>query len=274
LRAILRGIKENAIKEFTNFSRKKQNNFSWVFFSASLLIQLVYISGMNDEQKHAMAKDVLSSELKKRLYLYSFIFLIVLSVVDLLIFIIDLIVDAQDSAARMPSLICSYLGIAFAAIALFLMAILSALYFVKPDEDVGSDRIRAVSRIRITIRGFGLAAGVTFIISSALGLAGGSDKPLNLFNRGWGIAIAVLEGLMFIYALWHDAWIRENPEKFMTPVFPAKSKGETPAERPQTSEAPKAEVPDKKDEAIEVEAHYQKPAQLTHEEKKKKTTKK
>ena len=91
---------------------------------------------MDDEHKHAMAKDILSSEIKKRLYLYSYIFLIVLTVVNLLLFIICLIVDGQEAASRAPSLVASYVGIAFAVINLFLIAILSALYFVESGERV------------------------------------------------------------------------------------------------------------------------------------------
>jgi hypothetical protein len=235
----------------------------------------VYIRGMNDDQKHAMAKDILSSELKKRLYLYSYIFLIVLSVVDLVIFIIALVVDAQDSASRMPSLICSYVGIAFAVINLFLIAILSALYFVQPDDEVSFARIKAVNHLRVALRAFGLASGVTLIVSSFLGLAGGSDKPFNTFAKGWGIAITAIEGVMFIYALWHNAWIRENPEKYTTPVYPLKGEEKTtkaPAKKEEKEPVSKEKSIAPETEVVEVEAHYQKPAQITHDDKTKKNS--
>lgn len=238
---------------------------------------LVYIRGMNDDQKHAMAKDILSSELKKRLYLYSYIFLIALSVVDLILFIIALVVDAQESSSRMPSLVCSYVGIAFSVIALFLIAILSALYFVRPDDEVSFARIKAVNHIRVALRAFGLAAGLTLIVSSFLGLAGGSDKPFNAFAKGWGIAIAAIEGTMFIYALWHNAWIRENPEKYTTPVYPIKGEDKAtkaPAKKEEKEAASKQETLLPKADVVEVEAHYQNPAQISHKNKTKKKSKK
>lgn len=224
-----------------------------------------------------MAKDILSSELKRRLYLYSYIFLIALSVVDLILFIIALAVDAQDSASRTPSLVCSYVGIAFSAIALFLIAILSALYFVQPADGVSFARIKAVNHLRVALRAFGLAEGVTLIVSSFLGLAGGSDMPFNAFAKGWGIAITAIEGIMLIYALWHDAWIRENPEKYLTPVYPLRGEGEAPKapakkEEKQAASKPEALLP--KTGVVEVEAHYQNPAQIGHKDKAKKKSRK
>lgn len=223
-----------------------------------------------------MAKDILSSEIKKRLYLYSYIFLTVLTVADLLLFIICLIVDGQEAASRTPSLIASYVGVAFAVINLFLIAILSALYFVESGEQVSMARIKAVNGIRVALRAFGLGAGITMIVSSSLGLAGGADKPLSVFIKGWGVAIAAIEGIMTIYALWHNAWIRENPEKYTTPVYPLKE------QKQEASPAKKADAPsnknptitkEEKPDVIEVEAQSSKPLSLPHEDKKKKKQK-
>jgi hypothetical protein len=238
----------------------------------------VYINGMNDEQKHAMAKDILSSEIKKRLYLYSYIFLILLTVADLLLFIICLIVDGQEAASRTPSLAASYVGIAFAVINLFLIAILSALYFVESGEQVSLARIKAVNGIRVALRVFGLGAGIAMIVASSLGLAGGADKPLSVFIKGWGITIAAIEGIMTIYALWHNAWIRENPEKYTTPVYPLKESKQTEsaptkkAAAPSQGANPSLSSPDQSN-VIEVEAQDNKPLALSHKEKKKKKQK-
>ena len=232
---------------------------------------------MDDEHKHAMAKDILSSEIKKRLYLYSYIFLIVLTVVNLLLFIICLIVDGQEAASRAPSLVASYVGIAFAVINLFLIAILSALYFVESGERVSMARIKAVNGIRVALRAFGLGAGITMIVASSVGLAGGADKPLSVFIKSWGIAIAAIEGIMTIYALWHNAWIRENPEKYTTPVYSLKETKQAEPSPVKKDATPAQENPSlssqRKPEAIEVGVHDQKPLSLSHKEKRKKKRK-
>src|SRR5574344_938880 len=112
--------------------------------------EMVYIGGMNNEEKHQVVKDVISEEVKRRLYLYSYIALIVLSVVDILFVAISLIIDGQkgDHAASMAA---SYVALAFGVICLIFLAILSALYFVQPEETT-SKRIHAVGLFRILIR--------------------------------------------------------------------------------------------------------------------------
>ena len=231
---------------------------------------LVYISDMNDDQKRAMAKETVSSEIKKRLYLYSYIFLIVLTVAQLLLFVISLVVDGQEADSRLASLICGYVGIALAVINLVLIAILSALYFVRSENEASFARIKAVNHIRVALRAFGFGAGVTMIISAYLGLAGGGDKPWNAFIKGWGIAIAAIEGIMMIAALWHEAWIRENPEKYITPVYPLKTQTAAKREPAPASKEKTAETINAHPEVLEVEAHYQTPPQLTNKTKKKK----
>jgi len=210
---------------------------------------------MNEQQKHQLVKETISAEVKKKLYLYSFIALLALSIIDILFAAISLVMDANLGTNQQSSMICSYVALGFAGVNLLLLAILSALYFVAPDEEPSLKRIHAVSLLRVIIRFVYLACGIVMLVSTYVGLAGGSDKPWTGFIRGWSIVLIVIEGLMALYALWKNAWIKENPERYLTPVYPLTKK--TTSSRKVQPQEKKKETPNPKtiaqDNAIEVE---------------------
>jgi hypothetical protein len=228
---------------------------------------LVYINeAMNEEQKHQFAKDVIASEMKKRLYLYSYIALIVLAFLAILFAAISLVVDAQLSSNQQPSMACSYVALSFSGLGLIFIAILSALYFVDPSESATPSRIKAVSFFRVAIRFCNLASGLTMMVSSFVGLAGGSEKGWNSFIKGWGIALLVIEGLMFLYELWKLAWIKENPERYLTPVYPVAKRSAAEPAKKATSTKPL----EKKDDVIEVEEAHPAPKEIPQKKNDKK----
>ena len=119
----------------------------------------------------------------------------------------------------------------------------------------GETLFHAVSLLRVIIRFVYLACGIVMLVSTYVGLAGGSDKPWTGFIRGWSIVLIVIEGLMALYALWKNAWIKENPERYLTPVYPLTKK--TTSSRKVQPQEKKKETPNPKtiaqDNAIEVE---------------------
>lgn len=227
--------------------------------------EMVYIGGMNNEEKHQVVKDVISEEVKRRLYLYSYIALIVLSVVDILFAAISLIIDGQkgDHAASMAA---SYVALAFGVICLILLAILSALYFVQPEETT-SKRIHAVGLFRILIRFAGLFCALGLLSASFLGLSDGNTS-WTYFVRGWAIAVTAIEGLMCLYELWKSAWIKENPERYLTPAYPlVKSASSSTPSAPKETRKP---LEEKSDPVIEVEEKHPEPKAIPSPKKKKK----
>jgi uncharacterized PurR-regulated membrane protein YhhQ (DUF165 family) len=90
------------------------------------MMKKVYIEGMNNEEKHQFAKDIVAAEVKNRLYLYSYIALIVLALADVLFPAISLIVDSTASS-RDSSMALSYVALGFSVVALIMLAILSAV---------------------------------------------------------------------------------------------------------------------------------------------------
>jgi hypothetical protein len=229
----------------------------------------VYIEGMNNEEKHQFAKDIVAAEVKNRLYLYSYIALIVLALADVLFPAISLIVDSTASS-RDSSMALSYVALGFSVVALIMLAILSALYFVQPDE-VSEKRIHAVGILRILLRFVGLFCGVALLTSSYLGLGGGASG-WTYFVRGWGIALCVIEGVMSLFELWKNAWIKENPEKYLSPAHPlstveAKNPAPTKKEtaQPQAAAKPIAQ----EDKIIEVEEAHPEPKQIASKKKRK-----
>jgi hypothetical protein len=229
----------------------------------------VYIGGMNNDERHQVVKDIVSAEIKSRLYLYSYIALIVLAFVDVLFPAISLIVDSTGSD-RGASMAASYVALAFAIVALVMLAILSALYFVQPDE-VSPKRIAAVGILRILLRFVGLACGIALLTSSYLGLGGG-NAGWTYFVRGWGIAFSIIEGIMSLFELWKNAWIKENPEKYLSPAYPVgkvEPKPEAPAKRnPAKAEAPKASLA-KEEPVVEVEEAHPEPKEIASKKKRK-----
>jgi hypothetical protein len=216
-------------------------------------------------------KDIVAADVKSRLYLYSYIALVLLSIADVLFPSISLIVDSNTSGAdRTASMATSYVALAFAVIALILLAILSALYFVQPDE-VSERRIHAVGLFRILLRFVGLFSGVALLTSSYLGLAGGAGG-WNYFVRGWGIALCVIEGTMSLFELWKNAWIKENPEKYLSPASPVQ-KSETRMTSPAKKEAEKPVSPQQEiapeEKIIEVEEAHPEPKRIPSSKKRK-----
>jgi hypothetical protein len=186
---------------------------------------------MNEEQKNRLIKETLSAEVKKRLYLYSYIALIVLSFCAVLFAAISLIVDANVGGNQQPSMICSYVCLGFAVVSLILLSVLSAFYFVNP-EDASLARIHGVSLLRVLIRFTLFASGIAMMSSSFLGLGGDNGLSWRGFARGWGITLLAIEGIMFVFSLWKNAWIKENPERYLTPVYPLAKKKPAPASKP------------------------------------------
>lgn len=205
---------------------------------------------MNDQEKHQIVRDTLSEDLKKRLYLYSYIFLIVLAVVAILLSGINLIVDSSASSDRSANQIATYVAIALAVVSLVMIAWLSALYFVQGDE-VTPGRIKAVGVLRILLRLLNALTGIAFMVC---GFLTGDKKGWDNFYQGWGIGIAVVEGILFLYEIWKYLWIQENPQRYATPSYVAAPNDLAPKKEPSPARkpaAPKKEIPDSK--VIEVE---------------------
>jgi len=226
---------------------------------------------MNEEQKHQLIKDTLSAEVKKKLYLYSYIGLLLLAIINILFAAISLVLDSNLSSDQHASMICSYVALGFAGLNLLFLAILSAFYFVQGDEEPSLKRIRGVSLLRIFVRFVNLGVGVSFLVSTYLGLAGGSEKWWNAFIRGWSIVLIVIEGLMFLYALWKNAWIKENPERYLTPVYPLSEKTTSLKKKESNVPAKKAAAKNKtialKNDVIEVPVEPSETKRLPSEKK-------
>jgi hypothetical protein len=106
---------------------------------------------MNDEQKHAMAKDILSSARRSR---NVFTFIPIFSSLSLqrgrsspdFHLVLDCRCPGSRQRTAFDDLLASYVGIAFAVInLLFLIAILKRPLFRQGDEQVSLARIKAVN---------------------------------------------------------------------------------------------------------------------------------
>jgi hypothetical protein len=233
------------------------------------------------DEKEKEARDTLAYALKKKLYLYSYIFMIVFSLVSLLVSCLGLIIDSSlEAEAVKGANIVLYVSIGVSVIALILIAWLSALYFVNgEDKNVSPSKIKTVSFLKCAIRFLNMCHGLLLLIAATQN-AGGAGKPANSFFRIYGIFILVLEGLMFLYSLWMAAWIKENPERYQTPVFPKKEQDKVASNRHVPEE--KAPTPKTEAKAIEEDKVIEVPLQdegvplaIGHEKKtRKKSTKK
>jgi hypothetical protein len=226
---------------------------------------------MNEEQEKQLATDILKSQAQKRLYLYSYIFMVAIALLNVLLAGVGMIVDLEKGL----NYIYYYLAIGFGVFGLLLIAWLSALYFVDGDQAPTPGRIKAVGIIKVLIRSSNTLASVFFLVASFV-YAESESKGWNGFLRGFSIVIMVLEGVMLLYSLWKNAWIKENPERYVTPVYPmvpgegAVSKV-TPHQAPEAKETVEVQAlasPNKQPEMIEAKVH-EKPV----EKKQKKTRK-
>jgi MFS family permease len=226
---------------------------------------------MNDEQQKQLAADILKSQVQKKLYLYSYIFMVAIAFLNVLLAGVGMIVDLEKGL----NYIYYYLAIGFGVFGLLLIAWLSALYFVNGDEAPSAGRVKAVGIIKLLIRCANTLASVFFLVASFV-YESAESKGWNGFLRGFSIVILVLEGVMILYTLWKNAWIKENPDRYVTPVYPmvpgegAVSKV-TPHQAPEakeTTEVRSLPAQEKEPQMIEAKVH-EKPA----EKKQKKTRK-
>jgi hypothetical protein len=216
---------------------------------------------MNEDQQKQLATDILKSQAQKKLYLYSYIFMVIIAFLDVLLAGIGMIVDLEKGL----NYVYYYLAIGFGVFGLLLIAWLSALYFVNGDEAPTPGRIKAVGVIKLLIRSANALSGVFFLVASFV-YQSSQSTGWNGFLRGYSIVILVVEGIMILYSLWKNAWIKENPDRYVTPVYPVvPGEGAVSAVRPQ-EEAPQQKtqpqaIPqqEKQPELIEAKVH-EKPA--------------
>jgi hypothetical protein len=213
---------------------------------------------MNDEQQKQLAADILKSQAQKKLYLYSYIFMVAIALLNVLLSGVGMIVDLEKGL----NYVYYYLAIGFGVFGLLLIAWLSALYFVNGDEAPSAGRIKAVGIIKLLIRSSNALASVFFLVASFV-YASAESKGWNGFLRGFSIVILIIEGVMLVYSLWKNAWIKENPERYVTPVYPmvpgegAVSKV-TPRQTPEAKEAVEVQAlpsQSKQPELIEAKVH-------------------
>jgi hypothetical protein len=217
---------------------------------------------MNNQENEKAARGILKNALKKKLYLYDYIGMIVLALFDALMAGIGLIIASNDGDA-MGWL---YAALAFAIVAILMLAWLSALYFVDSDEAPSFTKIQVVAVVKDIFRGSSLLAN-GLLLTNALLENSKKVTSWNTFLTYDAIVLLVIEGLFFLYGLWQNAWVKENPERYMTPVYPI-AKDEEPAPRnSEKNPAPvlKEEKPSlPKKEVVAIEAK-----EVQSEEKKK-----
>ncbi|MCH3910007.1 MAG: hypothetical protein LKF75_02065 [Bacilli bacterium] len=170
---------------------------------------------MNEDQQKDLAMGFLKGRAQQKFYLYSYIFMIVIALLDILLAGIGMIVDLEKGL----NYVWYYLAIGSGLVSLLLLAWLSALYFVGADEAPSSARIKCVSVIRVLIRLFNVLNGVFFLVLSIV-YKDSQSNGWNGFMKGYGIVIIVIEAIMFVYALWKNAWIKENPGRYVSPTYP------------------------------------------------------
>lgn len=168
----------------------------------------------NDQQKQVVT-GIVRSQLQQKAYLYSYIFMIIIALANILLSGVGMIVDLEKGL----DYVWYYLAIGFGLASLLFIVWLSTLYFVGGDEKPSAGRIKAVGIMKILVRAANLLTGTWFLTLSFV-YQSAQSKGWNGFLRGYGIVIMILEGVMVIYSLWKNAWIRENPERYMTPVYP------------------------------------------------------
>lgn len=191
---------------------------------------------MDNETKEKEARLALKNALKTKLYLYDYIGMIVVCLLDAILCGIGLIVDAN--AGR--SLVFLYVALAFSILAIFALAWLSALYFVDSDETPSFKRIKWTSVIKNILRFAGIGCGA-FMLTSALLGSGGENSGWGDFLRYFAILLLTIESLFFLFGLWQSAWVKENPERFVTPIYSAMEKKMEPS---SPSASPKKTIPE------------------------------
>jgi hypothetical protein len=168
---------------------------------------------MDKEQRQSEARKTLNEAIAEKVALYSYVLMILLALSNLLIVGVGMIVDANQSR----NLAWLYVALAFGVLALIVLAWLSALYFVDHDEAPSKGKMKMAFVLKDLLRGFGFAVGAFLFVASLLG-AGGEGSGWGAFLKGYGIAVMLVEGVVFFYGLWKNAWIQENPERYLTPI--------------------------------------------------------
>lgn len=168
---------------------------------------------MDKEQRQSEARKTLNEAIAEKVALYSYVLMILLALCNLLIVGVGMIVDANQSR----NLAWLYVALAFGVLALIALAWLSALYFVDRDEAPSKGKMKAAFVLKDLLRGFGFAVGAFLLTASLLG-AGGEGSGWGAFLKGYGIGVMLIEGVVFFYGLWKNAWIQENPERYLTPI--------------------------------------------------------
>lgn len=215
---------------------------------------------MDEEKEKQQATATVKGLLLRKLYLYSYIFLIVFAAVDILMALILLIIDAAAGTTLNPSIpILLYVSLGFAVVALILIAWLSALYFVDSEEAPSFRKIKTIAVLKTLIRSFNMVTGALILAAALLGAGIGAHS----FFVGYGVVICVIEGVMFLYSLFHNAWVKENPERYQSPVYSSLGeKDRHPRPRAAAPEAAKApsKTPDKAPASIEE--HHDEPPMI------------
>lgn len=188
---------------------------------------------MNNEEEQKAARLTLQNALKQKLYLYDYIGMIVLGLFDALLAGVGLII-ANNEGGTMGFL---YTALAFAILAILMLAWLSALYFVDADEAPSFAKIKMVAVVKDVFRFSGVAANA-FLLTNALLENGKKTTSWNSFLTYDAIVLLVIEGLFLLFGLWQNAWVRENPERYLSPVYPLQKKEASPAPAPQSKPAP------------------------------------
>lgn len=188
---------------------------------------------MKNEEEQKAARLTLQNALKRKLYLYDYVGMIVLGLFDALLSGISLII-ANNEGGTMGFL---YTALAFAILAVLMLAWLSALYFVDADEAPSFAKIKMVAVVKDIFRSSGLGANA-FLLVHALLENSKKTTSWNSFLAYDAIILLVIEGLFFFFGLWQNAWVRENPERYLSPVYPQKKKEGAPAPAPSAKPAP------------------------------------
>lgn len=169
------------------------------------------------DEKEREAHLVYKNKFVHSLYLYSFIFLAVIAAMMVLIIGVSLILYSNEQR----DLLWLYVSGGFALAGVIVTAILSAFLFVDTDGGYTLRRMKATNVVKAILRCLNaLTAG--WILVAAYQDA--TEGWWNGFMEGFSLVIIALEGIMFFYSLWHIAWMKENPGRYLSPA-PAPTTG-------------------------------------------------
>jgi hypothetical protein len=178
---------------------------------------------MNLDEKERQAKTTLKNGVRKRASLASYFFMGFLGVADTLLSTIALILDNKASA----KLFWLWFAFAGGVLSLVFFSWLSALYFADNSGEPSERRIGMVGLTKLLIRVSAMVYGSFTLVAISQGSLA-SETGWKTFLWPYAIVVISLEAILFFYTLWHNAWVKENPDRYVTPTYPVEVRQEEP----------------------------------------------